>query len=158
MIEIERKFLVKGDFLPFVSKKHEIKQGYLCNEIKRTVRVRTKAEKGFITIKGEANENGFSRFEWEKEIPLQEAESLLELCDNNLISKTRHEVVFKGKRFEIDVFYGQNKGLVLAELELEKEDEKFELPNWIGKEVTGDVHYYNAYLFNNPFQTWKNKE
>ncbi len=155
MIEIERKFLVKGDFLPFVSKKYEIKQGYLCNDIKRTVRVRTKAEKGFITIKGEANENGFSRFEWEKEIPLHEAEALLELCDtNSIISKTRHNISFKGKIFEVDVFYGNNKGLVLAELELEKENETFSLPDWIGEEVTGNIQYYNSYLAEHPYKDW----
>ncbi len=155
MIEIERKFLVKGDFMPFVSDKYEIKQGYLCNYVKRTVRVRTKADKGFITIKGEANENGFSRFEWEKEIPLSEAEALLKLCDiNNLISKTRHNIAFKGKMFEVDVFYGNNEGLVLAELELEKENETFELPDWIGEEVTGNIQYYNSYLSEHPYRTW----
>lgn len=154
-IEIERKFLVNlpknersaSDFFEkMASKKFTIKQGYILASKEKTVRIRTKAEKGYITIKSEANENGFSRFEWEKEISLSDAEQLLELCDEYIIDKTRYEVIFKEKTFEVDIFHGVHDGLIIAELELETEDESFEKPEWLGEEVTGDVRYYNAWL------------
>lgn len=154
-IEIERKFLVKlpkneslvSDFFEKISsRKFKIKQGYLLTSKEKTVRIRTKGDKGYITIKSEANENGFSRFEWEKEITLSDAEQLFELCDEYIIDKTRYEVIFKGKTFEVDIFHGVHNGLTIAELELESEDESFEKPEWIGEEVTGDVRYYNAWL------------
>ncbi len=157
-IEIERKFLVKSpqndivisDFLDKeASRKFTIQQGYILASKEKTVRIRIKADKGFITIKSEANENGFSRFEWEKEISLNDAEQLLELCDEYIIDKTRYEVIFKGKTFEVDVFHGIHDGLLLAELELKTEDEPFEKPDWLGEEVTGDVRYYNAWLSKN---------
>ncbi len=153
-IEIERKFLVKGDFIPYVSKSYEIKQGYMLASPEKTVRVRVKGDKGYLTIKGKTNENGFSRFEWEKEISTTDAELLLALCDENTISKTRYEVLFEGKVFEIDRFYGVNEGLLLAELELESEDEPFATPDWLGQEVTHDYRYYNSYLSKNPFTRW----
>lgn len=153
-IEIERKFLVKGDFMPYVSKSFEIKQGYMLASPEKTVRVRVKGDKGYLTIKGKTNENGFSRFEWEKEILVADAELLLELCDENTISKIRYEVLFEGKIFEIDRFYGANEGLLLAELELESEDEPFATPDWLGQEVTHDYRYYNSYLSKNPFTRW----
>ncbi|MFV0391952.1 MAG: CYTH domain-containing protein [Paludibacteraceae bacterium] len=148
-IEIERKFLVKGDFMPFVSNRFTIKQGYILASSEKTVRIRVKDRQGFITIKGEANENGFSRFEWEQEIMLDDAERLLELCDDFVIDKTRYEVIFEGKKFEVDVFHGLHDGLILAELELQSENEPYVAPSWLGKEVTGDVRYYNAWLSKN---------
>jgi CYTH domain-containing protein len=117
------------------------------------VRVRAKGELGYLTIKGKTNENGFSRFEWEKEISLSDAEQLLELCDKFIIFKTRYEVPYKGKTFEIDVFHGLHEGLVIAELELQAENESYEKPDWLGKEVTGDVRYYNAWLSKRPVFT-----
>ena len=147
-IEIERKFLINlpdkttsaSDFFAKIaSREFTIKQGYLLASKEKTVRIRTKGDKGYITIKSEANENGFSRFEWEKEISMHDAEQLLELCDKYIIDKTRYEVNYKGETFEIDIFHGIHDGLVLAELELETEEEFFEKPDWLGKEVTGDV-------------------
>lgn len=158
-IEIERKFLVNltnkdispSDFFAeMASKSFTIKQGYILASKEKTVRIRTKGEKGYITIKSEANENGFSRFEWEKEISLLDAEQLLELCDKHIIDKTRYEVIFKGKTFEIDIFHGIHEGLIIAELELQTEDEPYEKPDWLGQEVTGDVRYYNAWLSKQP--------
>ncbi len=156
-IEIERKFRVKGDFMPFASKSYAIKQGYLCSDKKRTVRIRIKGDKGFITIKGAANEKGFSRFEWEKEIEASDAEQLLLLCDEGIIDKIRYEVPYDGKIFEIDVFRGVNEGLALAELELESESEAFSSPDWLGEEVTTDVRFYNSYISKHPYSTWKDR-
>jgi CYTH domain-containing protein len=146
MIEIERKFLVKGDFHPFAVKKVRIVQGYLCTSLERTVRIRIKDDSAFITIKGPANENGFSRLEFEYPVPVSDAEEMMKLC-NAVIEKERHYVPEeKGRTFEIDVFHGAHEGLVIAELELQSEDEAFEKPDWLGDEVTGDERYYNAYL------------
>ena len=153
-IEIERKFLLTGDFMPFVSKEYSIRQGYMLTSADKTVRIRTKGEKGYITIKGKANDNGFSRFEWEKEISLNDAEQLLKLCDKNIIDKTRYEVVYEGKTFEVDVFHAANEGLVLAELELQTENEPYTAPDWLGREVTGDIRYYNSYLSKCPYRDW----
>ena len=156
-IEIERKFLVKGDFKPFVSGYYRITQGYLCAMPDRTVRIRIKGNKGFITIKGKSDENGLSRFEWEKEITTDDAVQLLRLCDVGVIDKIRYEVEFEGKTFEVDVFEGENEGLVLAELELMSEDELFAKPVWLGDEVTGDKRYYNSYLSQHPITIWNEK-
>ena len=147
MEEIERKFLVKGDFKPFASTQKKLKQGYLSKVPERTVRIRIQDAKGFLTIKGKSNATGVSRFEWEKEIPLEEAESLLLLCEPSIIEKTRYLVPEKGGLcFEVDVFEGDNAGLVLAEIELNSENESFVKPSWLGEEVTGDVRYYNSYI------------
>ena len=155
MIEIERKFLVKDDsFKTAAFAKNHIAQGYLSSVPERTVRVRIKGNKGFITIKGASNDAGLSRFEWEKEIPLAEAEKLLLLCEKGVIDKTRFEIKLGSHVFEVDEFYGENEGLVVAEVELSSEDESFEKPNWLGKEVTGDVKYYNSMLMKNPFKSW----
>jgi adenylate cyclase len=156
MIEIERKFLVTSDTYKkeAFSQKH-IKQGYLSSAPERTVRVRTKGDKAFITIKGASNETGMSRFEWEKEIPVDEANKLLLLCEKGVIEKTRFEVKIGNHIYEIDEFYGENKGLVVAEIELHSEDETFEKPNWLGKEVTNDNRYYNSNLSINPFTNWR---
>lgn len=155
MIEIERKFLVlTDDFKKEAFSEKRIKQGYLSSIPERTVRVRTKGDKAFLTIKGASNESGLSRFEWEKEIAIGEAEKLLLLCEKGIIDKTRYEVNFENHLFEIDVFYGENQGLVMAEIELKSEQEFFEKPTWLGKEVTGDARFYNAYLSKNPFKDW----
>ena len=146
MIEIERKFLVKGDFYPFVINKQRIKQGYLCIAKNRTVRVRIKGDSGFITVKGPANANGFARNEFEYSIPLADAEEMLKLCPPVVIDKERHYIPAGNRTFEVDVFHGVHEGLIIAELELGSEDEPFLRPDWLGEEVTGDVRYYNAYL------------
>ena len=153
--EIERKFLVAGDFRPFVRKAIRITQGYLSSAPERTVRVRIKGEKGFITIKGKASESGASRFEWEKEIPVDEVRELLKICEPGVIDKTRQLVDAGNHTFEVDEFYGDNEGLTVAEVELGSEDEAFEKPSWLGEEVTGDVKYYNSMLMKNPYKNWK---
>ncbi len=154
--EIERKFLVKGDFKPFVTKSTRITQGYLSSVPERTVRVRIKGDKGFLTIKGIGNASGASRFEWEKEITVEEANSLLELCEPGIIDKTRYIVPEQsGLKFEVDEFYGDNDGLTVAEIELPTEDHPFTKPDWLGEEVTGDVKYFNSMLMKNPYKNWK---
>lgn len=152
--EIERKFLVKGDFKPFASKKTRITQGYLSSVPERTVRVRIKGESGFITIKGIGSASGASRYEWEKEIPVAEVEQLLAICEPGVIDKTRYLVKAGEHTFEVDEFYGENEGLVVAEIELSAEEEDFEKPEWIGDEVTGDVRYYNSMLMKHPYSKW----
>ncbi|MFM2369337.1 MAG: hypothetical protein RL619_1637 [Bacteroidota bacterium] len=155
MIEIERKFLVKNDsFKTAAFTQNHIAQGYLSSVPERTVRVRIKGEKGFLTIKGISNESGLSRFEWEKEISVEEAKKLLLLCEKGVIDKTRFEVKSGNHVYEIDVFYGDNEGLIIAEIELDSETETFEKPNWLGEEVTHDKRYYNSYLSNNPYKNW----
>lgn len=153
--EIERKFLVKNDdFIVQSTKKQHIKQGFLSTNKNRTVRVRIKDDKGFLTIKGISNDSGTTRLEWEKEISLQEAEQLLKICKKPIISKIRYLVPFKGNIFEIDVFKKKNKGLIIAEIELQKETQNFEKPKWLGKEVTGDKRFYNSVLQKHPFKKW----
>lgn len=155
MIEIERKYLVKSDdFKSVFSKKSEIAQGYLSSVAERTVRVRIKGEKGFLTIKGIGNETGISRFEWEKEIAVDEAKQLLKLCEKGVIEKTRYEVNYQNHIIEIDVFHGENEGLILAEIELNDENEIIEKPDWLGEEVTNDKRYYNSYISQNCFKNW----
>ena len=155
MIEIERKFLVKNNsFKNYAFTQNHIAQGYLSSVAERTVRVRIKGEKGFLTIKGAPNKSGLSRFEWEKEITLDEAENLLLLCEEGVINKTRFEVKSGTHTFEVDEFYDENEGLIIAEIELKSETDTFEKPSWLGEEVTGDVRYYNAYLSKTPFQKW----
>ncbi len=153
--EIERKFLVSGDFKAAAEKSQRITQGYLCSVPERTVRVRTKGDQGTITVKGIGNESGMSRYEWEKEIPVSEVQELLELCEPGVIDKTRYLIPFGGHTFEVDEFYGDNQGLVVAEVELSDEDEQFARPDWLGEEVTGDVRYYNAMLMKQPYTTWQ---
>jgi adenylate cyclase len=152
--EIERKFLVKGDFKPFVQRETRIIQGYLSSVPERTVRVRTKGEKGFLTIKGIGNESGASRYEWESEISTEDAKNLLAICEPGVIDKTRYLVEVGNHTYEVDEFYGENDGLTVAEIELDSEDEAFEKPEWLGEEVTGDVKYYNSMLMKNPFKNW----
>lgn len=155
MTEIERKFLVTSNaFKAEAFTQNRIKQGYLSSVPERTVRVRLKGNKAFLTIKGISNESGLSRFEWEKEIPVDEAEKLLLLCEAGVIDKTRFEVKAGRHIIEIDEFYGENEGLIMAEIELNSETEAYEKPNWLGEEVTNDHRYYNAYLSNKPFKSW----
>lgn len=155
MLEIERKFLVSdANFKERAFKEFEITQGYLNTDPERTTRVRTKGEKAFLTIKGKSTADGLSRFEWEKEIPVEEALQLLELCEPGVLKKTRHFVKFEEQVWEVDEFFGENKGLLLAEIELNSEDENVNLPQWVGEEVTGNKKYYNAYLSKHPFKSW----
>lgn len=152
--EIERKFLVKGDFKSFSHKQTRITQGYLSSVPERTVRVRIKGDKGFITIKGVGSASGASRYEWEKEIPVNEVEELLSICEPGVIDKTRFLVTVGQHTFEVDEFYGENQGLVVAEIELSSEDESFTKPEWLGEEVTGNPKYFNSMLMKNPFSKW----
>lgn len=155
MIEIERKFLVTADtFKKEAFTQNRITQGYLSSVAERTVRVRIKGDRGFLTVKGASNESGISRFEWEKEIPADDAKKLLLLCEKGVIDKTRFEVKVGNHIFEVDEFHGENKGLIIAEIELDSETEIFKKPEWLGKEVTNDNRYYNSYLSNHPFSKW----
>ena len=154
MQEIERKFLVTGEYKHLVNKSYRIAQGYLSSVPERTVRIRIKGDKGFITIKGKSSESGLSRYEWEKEIPLSEAQELLLLCQSGIIDKIRYEVEFKNQCFEVDEFKGENEGLTIAELELKSEHSTFSKPDFLGNEVTGDSRYYNAQLSIKPYKQW----
>ena len=152
--EIERKFLVIGDFKSQAFEQSRIVQGYISSARGRTVRVGIRNGRGYLTIKGASNESGTSRYEWEKELPLHEAEELMKLCEPGVIDKTRY-LVRSGKHiFEVDEFYGENEGLIVAEVELNAEDEAFVKPSFIGQEVTGDVRYYNSLLMKKPYTTW----
>ena len=153
--EIERKFLVKdSSFKELAFSSSRIAQGYICSSRGRTVRVRIRDEKGYLTIKGPAGENGLSRYEWEKEIPLDEAQELMTLCEQGMIDKTRYLVQSGNHVFEVDEFYGENEGLVVAEVELSSENESFEKPDFIGEEVTGIAKYYNSFLMKFPYTKW----
>ncbi|UAB85156.1 CYTH domain-containing protein [Zunongwangia sp. SCSIO 43204] len=155
MVEIERKFLVKNeDFKAEFYQKNRITQGFLNTDPLRTVRIRIKDETAFLTVKGKNNEAGLSRFEWEKEIDKTEAEALLKLCEPGMIDKTRFLVKSASHIFEVDEFYGENEGLIVAEVELASENENFEKPKWLGQEVTGDPKYYNSQLSKNPYKSW----
>ena len=152
-IEIERKFLVKDEsFKSMATESHRLTQGYICKESGRTVRVRLW---GYLTIKGAGSASGMSRYEWEKEISAEDARDLFMLCQSGIIDKTRYIVPVDGKTFEVDEFYGENAGLVMAEIELESEDAAFTRPSWLGKEVTGDRRYYNSMLSVHPFSEWR---
>ena len=153
--EIERKFLVKDDsYKALAYHSSRIAQGYICSMRGRTVRVRIRDDKGYLTIKGPSDASGLGRYEWEKEIPLHEAQELMKLCEPGMIDKTRY-LVRSGKHvFEVDEFYGENEGLTLAEVELSSADEAYEKPDFIDEEVTGDVKYYNSFLMKHPFSKW----
>jgi len=152
--EIERKFLVKGEFRNLATSQIPIKQGYLCSDPERTVRVRLKGDKGFLTVKGKPDASGLSRYEWEKEIPADDAKDILKICEPGVIDKTRYLVKYGQHTFEIDEFYGENEGLVIAEVELQSENEKIEKPDWLGEEVTGNIRYFNSMLIKNPYKNW----
>ncbi|MCL5246370.1 CYTH domain-containing protein [Cellulophaga sp. 20_2_10] len=155
MLEIERKFLVKSDaFKTEAITEKRIVQGFLNTDPERTVRVRIKGDKGFLTIKGKSNRTGTSRFEWEKEIPIKEAEALLKLCEEGVIDKIRYNVPVAKHLYEVDEFFSDNEGLIVAEVELKDEDEEFVKPYWLGEEVTGDIKYYNSQLSKKPFKKW----
>lgn len=156
MTEIERKFLTQSDdFKTEASRSFRIKQGFLNTDPERTVRVRLREEQGFLTVKGKSTKDGLSRFEWEKEISKTEAESLLLLCEKGVIDKMRYEVPYGNHIVEVDEFFGDNVGLVVAEIELNHPTEIFKKPQWLGEEVTGQVKYYNAQLSKEPYNTWK---
>lgn len=153
--EIERKFLVKDNsYREKAFSSSYIKQGYICSARGRTVRIRIRDGKGYLTIKGASDSSGISRYEWEREIPLQEAEELMSLCEPGMIDKTRFLVRVGQHVFEVDEFYGENQGLVVAEVELGSENEDFERPDFLGEEVTGQVKYYNSFLMKNPYTHW----
>lgn len=153
--EIERKFLVKGEYKSQAYAQNRIIQGYISSARGRTVRVRICGGQGYLTIKGASDTSGISRYEWEKEIPLAEAGELMKLCEPGIIDKTRYLVRSGNHVFEVDEFYGENEGLVIAEVELSSENEPFEKPDFIGQEVTGDIRYYNSQLMKRPFKEWK---
>lgn len=156
MQEIERKFLVASDtFKEQATKKTLFIQAYLNTHPERTIRIRISGEQAFMTIKGKSSENGLSRFEWEKEIPITEAKELLKLCEPGKIEKYRHLIPLGDHIYEVDEFLEDNDGLVIAEIELESEDEKFKKPDWLGKEVTGNLDYYNSNLIAKPYKNWK---
>lgn len=153
--EIERKFLVKGEFKHLSTGSTVITQGYLSSVPERTVRVRIKGKKAFLTIKGIGSNSGASRYEFEMDIPLTDGRELLKISERGIIEKKRFLVPFGNHTFEVDEFYGENLGLVLAEVELASEDEAYQKPPWLGKEVTGDERYYNTRLAKNPYGKWK---
>lgn len=154
-LEIERKFLTTNlDFKKQSYKKSYIRQGFLNSNKHRVVRIRLIDNKAYLTIKGISNTAGTTRLEWEKEIDANDALALLELCENNVIEKYRYFVKRNEVTFEVDEFVGLNKGLVIAEIELESEQQSFDRPSWLGKEVTGKEQYYNSYISKNPFKNW----
>lgn len=160
-MEIERKFLVVGDdFRRQAYSSDRIKQGYICSGHGHTVRVRLRGDRGYLTIKGPSVDGGLSRYEFEKEITRKEAEELFQLCEPGIIDKTRYLVKSPDGQhtFEVDVFYGDNEGLIMAEVELGAADETFEKPDFIGQEVTGDRRYYNGHLRLNPYRLWGKKQ
>jgi len=155
MIEIERKFLVKSNtYKKEAFKSTRIVQGYLNSHKERAVRVRLKGNRGYLTVKGSSNSAGLSRFEWEKDLSKVDAEALLLLCEKGIIDKIRYEIKVGTHVFEVDEFFGENEGLIIAEVELEKEDEVFIKPDWLGKEVTGNIKYYNSQLSKMPYKMW----
>ena len=155
--ETERKFLVKDDsYKKMATASIRMQQGYICRESGRTVRVRIAGERAWLTIKGASTDDGLSRYEWEKEIPADEAAELMKLCQGaKTIDKTRHIVPFEDHVFEVDEFHGANVGLTVAEIELENASEPFSRPEWLGEEVTGDRRYYNSMLIADPYSSWK---
>lgn len=154
-IEIERKFLVVSDaFKSEAFKQTRIIQAFLNSDKNRTVRIRIKGEQGFLTIKGKSTSDGMSRFEWEKQISISDAEALLNLCEEGMIDKIRYEVKYGDHIFEVDEFGGFNEGLIVAELELNHISEDFKKPDWLGQEVTGQLKYYNSQLVKEPYKNW----
>jgi len=155
VIEIERKFLVTSKvYQQQATVKERIVQGFLNTDKERTVRVRIKGESGFLTVKGKSNDAGTIRFEWEKEISVPDAEELLLICEPGIIDKVRYNVPLGNHKYEVDEFHGDNEGLIVAEVELESENQSLEKPSWLGEEVTGEVKYYNSQLSKHPFKKW----
>lgn len=154
-LEIERKFLVTGDYKSLATSHSRIIQGYLCSGSGRTVRVRLRDERGYLTIKGPSRDGGLSRYEFEKEITRDEALSLLHLCEPGIIDKIRWLVPMGDHIYEVDEFFGDNEGLVVAEVELRRPDEPYERAPFLGDEVTGDRRYYNSSLRQYPYKEWR---
>jgi CYTH domain-containing protein len=155
--EIERKFLVNGDAWRSLGQGTRYRQGYLSTVKERTVRVRTIADKGYLTIKGESQ--GIARAEFEYEIPIDDANALLDsLCERPLIEKDRYKIPYRGHTWEVDEFFGDNEGLIMAEVELDSEDQSVQTPEWIGREVSDDPRYFNANLIANPYRNWRGKD
>ena len=153
-LEIEKKFLVKGDSWRSLGKASPYRQGYLSSEKERTVRVRTIEDKAYLTIKGISR--GAVRSEWEYEIPYEDALTMLEqVCETPLIEKVRHKIEYEGLIWEVDEFSGENEGLIVAEVELQSEEQTFDKPEWIGPDVTEDPRYFNANLIHYPYRMWK---
>lgn len=158
-LEIERKFLVTGPFKDKAYDATRIQQGYIASGRGRTVRVRVRGDKGYLTIKGPSNLAGLARFEWEKEISVSDAHELMRICEPGIIDKTRYLVKSPDGHhvWEVDEFYGDNEGLVMAEIELNDENESYSKPDFIGLEVTGDRRFYNSHLRQNPYKLWKDE-
>lgn len=155
--EIERKYMVVGEYKELAHTSIHIIQGYIASG-RRTVRVRITDRKAWLTIKGPSRDGGLSRYEWEKEIEAREALELMQLAEGAIIEKVRHLVEYEGHTFEVDEFMGDNLGLVVAEVELNNIDEQVTLPHWIGREVTGEKRYYNSHLRSYPYSAWSKEE
>lgn len=154
-LEIERKFLVTGPFRDQAFNCTHIRQGYISSGNGRTVRVRIRDDKGYLTIKGPSGKAGLSRYEFETEIALSDAEDLMRICEPGIIDKNRYLVQCGNHVFEVDEFFGENEGLLMAEVELQSEEEAFDKPDFLGREVTGDRRYYNSHLRRNPYCLWR---
>ena len=154
--EIERKFLVVGEYKLFAHNSMRIIQGYIATGL-RTVRVRIGDNRAWLTIKGPSHDGGVSRYEWERQIDMEGARELMKLAVGAVIDKCRYYVEYEGHTFEVDEFYGENEGLTIAEVELQSADEEFARPAWLGKEVTGDKRYYNARLREHPYREWNDE-
>ncbi|NLA61830.1 MAG: CYTH domain-containing protein [Bacteroidales bacterium] len=152
--EIERKFLVVGDYKSHAFNHYRLVQGYLSSVLERVVRIRIQGDTAYLTIKSTVSDTEFTRYEWEREIPLEDAEEMLKFCEKEIIEKTRYLVKVGAHLFEVDEFYGNNQGLVVAEVELASEDEVFEKPDWLGQEVTSENRYYNSMLVKHPYSEW----
>ena len=156
-IEIERKFLVTGEYKHLTHSRLHLTQGYIASG-SRTVRVRMSDNRAWLTIKGRSTSDGLSRIEWEKEISQSEARELLPLVEGALIEKYRYLVEYRGHTFEVDEFLGENEGLTMAEVELSRVDEAYERPEWLGREVTGERRFYNSHLREHPYSEWSDEE
>ena len=156
-LEIERKYLVVGEYKHLAHNSMHLIQGYIASG-KRTVRVRVSDDGAWLTIKGPSLNGGLSRYEWEKEIDAKEAMELLQLAEGTVIDKVRYYVDYEGHTIEVDEFHGDNEGLVMAEIELQSEDERVVLPKWLGREVTGEKRFYNSHLRTHPYCEWLEEE
>ena len=156
-LEIERKYLVVGEYKHLAHNSMHLIQGYIASG-KRTVRVRVSDDGAWLTIKGPSLNGGLSRYEWEKEIDVKEAMELLQLAEGAVIDKVRYYVDYEGHTIEVDEFHGDNEGLVMAEIELQLEDERVVLPKWLGREVTGEKRFYNSHLRTHPYCEWLKEE
>ena len=155
--EIERKFLVVGEYKHLAHSSFHLMQGYIASG-RRTVRVRVSDNRAWLTIKGPSRNGGLSRFEWEREIDIKDAMELMQLSEGALIDKCRYLVEYEGHTFEVDEFYGDNQGRIIAEGGLQSEDEEFARPAWLGMEVTGVKRYYNSHLRSYPYKDWSETE